>query len=227
MTPLLQNHMAVRMKDCIVVFSSRLGDNFAHEHWIYNLWTETWRKCPINTHGEALPGIQYLCGVTIGPVVYMFGGGYVTSDLWEVSQSTDGPFDWNKLCMQKQKMPSPRCHHTGWLYADKMWIFGGYGKPPVGYLNHHGDFEKRTERLGANNHLIFYDPSEQIWKNMECLGDIPSPRYYTCSAIIRHNVWLYGGASPTSGYKCELYELNLTLKVLVTTTDALRHFETG
>ena len=200
-TPFLDKHMAVRMKDCIVVFNSSIN---IHEIWTYNLWTEQWNG-PI-PHGVERPSTRHMCGVAIGPVIYVFGGGFASSNLWKLSQSTDGSFLWNKIHTQNSQKPSPRENHSGWEYADKMWIFGGYGVPPVGYLNNHGQFEEHG--CGTNNQLFSYDPSKESWTNMECFGDIPSPRDSASTAIIRDKVWLYGGFASLD-LKFDLCELDL------------------
>ena len=102
-------------------------------------------------------------------------------------------------------MPSPRRYHWGWKYGDKMWIFGGYGESPVGYLNDHGNFNE----CGSNNQLFSYDPSKQIWKNVECFGEVPSPRLQHSAAVMEDKVWLSGGYTSFSLWENEFYELNM------------------
>ena len=208
-TPCLRTPVAVRMNDCIVVFSSRKVNReyIIHENWSYNLWTEQWRKCPV-PQGVALPDTRYMSGVAIGPVIYMFGVGFVLCSFWKLTQSTDGSFDWNQIRMQNQKRPSPRKYHCAWAYEDKMWIFGGHGKHPFGYLNHDEDFEGEGSWQWINNQLFSYDPSVEEWTSIKCSGKIPSPRYSASAAKINDKVWLYGGKTST-GWQCELYELNL------------------
>ena len=213
-TPCLRTPIAVRMEDRIVLFSSRtVNREYIHETWTYNLQTKHWRRCPVPQR-VALSDKPYMCGVTavaIGPVIYMFGLGqrYSSNGLWQLTQTTDGSFEWNQIHMQNRKWPSPRMYHSGWAYGDKMWIFGGHGMSPDGYLDDHGDFEmQKSTRYGQNNQLFFYDPSMDIWMNTECFGQIPSPRHSASSVIIRDKVWLYGGKTST-GWQCELYQLLL------------------
>ena len=199
----LVNHVAVRMNAYIAVFvSTKKG----HEYWTYNLWTERWKKCPIKQDVQ-LSATQYMCGVAIQSVVYMFGG-YISSNLWQLTQSTDGSFEWNIIYMEKQKMPSPRSGHCGWEHGDKMWIFGGAGKSPHGYIIDHGDFSY-SQVYGMNNNQLFsYDPLMQSWKNIECYGDVPSPREYASAATIKDRVWLHGGRTGV-GWENKLYELSM------------------
>ena len=150
-----------------------------------------------------------LYGIVIGPVIYMFGGGDMLNSLWKITQNTDGAFYWNIINMEDHKMPSPRRHYCGWEYGDKMWIFGGYGgKSPVGYLNDHGYFARTGGTSGLNNQLFSYNPSVHTWKNIECSGDVPSPRSCASAAAINDKVWLYGGYT-FGGFKGELYVLDM------------------
>ena len=197
----LVNHVAVRMKDYIAVFVSEKQTGHKHEYWTYNLWTEQWKKCPIK-QDVWFSNTQRMCGVAIQSVIYMFGG-HFSSNLWKLTQSTDGSFEWNKILMEKHKMPSPRSGHCGWEHGDKMWIFGGYGLSPDGYINDHGDFH-----LMNNNQLFSYDPLMQIWKNIECYGDVPSPRESASAATINDKVWLHGGHTGV-GWENKLYELSM------------------
>ena len=71
-----------------------------------------------------------------------------------------------------------------------MWVFGGVGDCPTGYLDDHGEF---IDCLGQNNQLLRFDPWTNIWTNPKCFGTIPSPRYGHSTAVIRDNVWLFGG----------------------------------
>ena len=47
-----------------------------------------------------------------------------------------------------------------------------------------------------------------MWKNPECSGDIPSPRYEASTAIIENKLWLYGGRAPFLHHQ-SMYELNM------------------
>ena len=203
----LGRHVAVGMKDCIAVF---ISSEYAHEYWQYNLWTEHWRKCPVKQN-VCLPYTQYLCGVAIQSVIYMFGGGRDTCNLWKLTQNTDDSFEWITILMEYPKMPSPRISHCGWEYVNKMWIFGGYGISQVNYLNDHGDFagEGLHGMYGKNNQLFSYDPLMQSWKNMACYGDVPSPSESASVATNKNKVWLHGGYDST-GWNNTLYELSMT-----------------
>ena len=95
--------------------------------------------------------------------------------------------------MQDHEMPSPRESHCCWDYGDKMWIFGGYGESPAGYLNDYGDHEEKEDDCWRNNQLLSFDPSVRTWKSMKCFGHVPSPRDSASVAVIKEKCWLYGG----------------------------------
>ena len=147
------------------------------------------------------------CAVALGPVIYMFGGTCYSSDLWKVTKCMGGSFHWNKISMEDHQMPSPRFNPCGWDYREKMWIFGGYGKSLVGFLNNHGDFKEDEKDWGLNNQLFSFDPSVRTWKSMKCFGDVPSPPDPASATAIKDKCWLYGGYS--FDWENDLYEPNM------------------
>ena len=208
MKPHVQLLAAVRLKDCIVVVSIHNEDNTQHISliWTYNLWTEKWNKCQI-LKGKALSKRSTLFGVEIKSVLYMYDG---CTNLWKLIPQTKGLFHKSVIHNDNQKeIPSPRDGLSVWEYRDKMWIYGGFGESPVGFFNDHGAFERRYwQESGFNNQLFSFDPPTEKWKNVECFGDVPSPRASAATAVIKDEVWLYGGSSATS-YKYDLYKLNM------------------
>ena len=59
-----------------------------------------------------------------------------------------------------------------------------------------------------NNQLFACSPFIDKWTNVECSGDVPSPRSRASTAIIKDKAWLYGGETAR---QCvyDLYELNM------------------
>ena len=206
----LENHMSVRIKDCVVIISSDfIQGQKVQEIWCYNLWTEQWREYPI-PQGINLESTLFQCAVAIGSTIYAFGSRFQRI-LWKPEWS-ESLFECNIIDMEDSEMPLARSHRCGWEHGDKMWIFGGYGDPPNRYLNDHGEYVdvwSRQGQKGYNNQLLCYDPSINVWKNVECLGDVPSPRLVACAAKIMDKVWLYGGETPTGG-KNDMFELNMS-----------------
>ena len=115
-----------------------------------------------------------------------------------------GCFAWNDVDMTvKSKTPSPRCAHTGWEYSGKLWVFGGSGPSPIGYLNDNGDHVN-----GYTNQLLCFDPSSEEWVNPKCSGSVPSPRCAHATTVIGNKVWLYGGRN-IHVLPGELYQLSM------------------
>ena len=204
----LVNHLAVRMKHCIVAISSS-SSSFVpaskSEFWTYNLWTEHWTKFLISNR-ERFPHFTGECGVAIGSVIYFCGG----SLLWKLSRSTDDKFHWSRIHFKDcSEMPSPRSGHCGWQYIDKMWIFGGRGGSPFGYINGHGTFEGPTPMVKQNNQLLSYDPSIETWEVVACYGDTPSPRRWAAAALSNDQVWMLGGYDFFNNRLDDIFNLNM------------------
>ena len=120
-------------------------------------------------------------------------------------------FSWGEVTIRKA--PSQRYCPTGWAYAEKVWIFGGYGPSPTafGHLNDCADFlpSRHYGNQGFNNQLICFDPTNQEWTNVNCSGTVPSPRYRHSSTINQDKVWLYGGLNGGGTRLNDLYELKM------------------
>ena len=219
--PALQFHVAVRIKDCIVVVS-RNDEDKKQQIWTYNLWTDQWKQCLIRVkrrefrkREDMFYSTEHMFGVEIRSIIYMFDELVDFTQLWKLIPLRDGVFQQRiNYHDNPLKRPSPRGDRPCvWKYGDKMWMFGGYGESPFSFMNDHGDFERSTKLpsnfvRGFNNQLFCYDPSVETWENIACRGDVPSPRAGASSAIINDKVWLYGGDSPRSN-KYDFYEFNM------------------
>ena len=153
-------------------------------------------KHVISNTGKAPEVIRGARAVSIGSVVYVFGGRLevesmmgANSILWKLTRISEGYFVWDNIATtDNMKAPSPRCNHSAWNYCGNLWTFGGYGSSPVGYLNNNGDFVDNS-----NNQLLCFNPSFNEWTNPKCSGSVPTPRSNHATAISEHTVWLYGG----------------------------------
>ena len=214
-------HVVVRFEHYVMVFGGAWlvdVENLASRRllspnviWMYNLYTERWRKHTIPGKEKAPHAIRSARAVVIDLVVYVFGGNLeaagrksLTNRLWKLTRISDGRFVWDDIVpTDNMKVPSPRSCHTVWNYLGNLWVFGGFGLSQVGYLNDHGNFTD-----DANNQLFCFNPSYNEWTNPKCLGSIPAPRGNHAAAIIRHTVWVYGGGNNTDVFN-ELCELNM------------------
>ena len=192
----ISEHVAVRLDHYILVFGGVHGERCSFPIWMYNLYTEQWSThWSLQTeHGPSQ--MVNACAVAITDDVYMFGGrdpvtDYWSNTLWKLSKSLKGLFTWCKVRTKNMNLPSPRDRFTGWEYAGNLWIFGGRGDLPDGYLNDHGEIS--TRGITRNNQLLCFNPSSEEWTNPECSGQVPTPRGAHATATIRDKVWLYGG----------------------------------
>ena len=230
--------VAIRYGDHILIFGGREEKTWPlsfHVFWMYNLYTEQWReyKIPkIPSRKTAPTGRIDMCTVVIGKYIYMFGGiikdyykGLTFSNaVWKLTKAENRSLQWNEVGIRPaQKTPSPRFKHTAWNHADKLWVFGGFGSFDSEYLEEHGDFEQNEHMVAAfvycnyacqiyaNNQLLCFDPSNEVWTNPKCYGMIPSCRGDHATTIIGDQVWLYGGRLTTStALYDDLYKLNMS-----------------
>ena len=200
----IMGHVALRLNNNIVIIG---GVDYKHvgksdipmnEIFMYNLYTERWRKCDIP--GDKLPTPRCsTCAAVIGKDIYMFGGyQYFTStrfnDLWKLTSITEGGFSWRKIEFQREvKLPACRNDHCAWEYEDCMWVFGGKVdlQGHSEWLNSHGE----TSPDGSTNQLLRYDPSTQWWTNPQSFGTVPSPRAQHSTALIGDKLWLFSGCT--------------------------------
>lgn len=201
----MESHVAVCWNDNIVVLSSYNSRKI----WMYNLWIEQWWKFT-SSPGKRFPIVTGQRGVQIKSEIYMFGGVFADKVLWKLMRKTkNDPFEWSTIQIEDcTKSPSLRVGHCAWEFDQKMWIFGGYGAPPAGYLNEYGDFTGSGPRK-YNNQLLSYDPFTQKWINLACSGVGPAPRAYASSAIIDKKVYLCGGEASSMPGRDDLYELDM------------------
>ena len=204
-------HVAVRLNSSIVVIGGR---NRYYQTmplsviWTYNLYTEQWRKHQIPHEVNDVPNeLEDTCAAAIGADIYLFGGSIYksTNEMWKLTGTTQECLNWSKLEPQQDvKLPCPRFGHSGWEYAQCLWVFGGKGLFSSEYLSDHGDISQMY-----TNQLLCYDPSTQKWTNPQCFGSVPYPRMYHSTTVIRDKTWLFGGITSVSHTGSDLFELDM------------------
>ena len=212
-------HTAVCLEHNVLVLGGEWRGPSFSEIWMYNLYTEQWRKHIPRDKENTPDAVSGACSVVINSVVYSFGGGiwtyisrYHDNALWSLKIKPNGYIAWSRIFSTNEtKAPSPRAGHCGWQYSGKLWVFGGYGPPVDEYLNGNGYFILSESGLnfdGYNNQLLCFDPSSEEWTNPKCAGSIPTPRENPAAAISQEKVWLFGGCCDTDTFD-DLYELNM------------------
>ena len=121
--------------------------------------------------------------------------------LWKLKRDGQGCFSWSEVPVKHS--PLYRYGMTGWAYAEKLWIFGGYGPLPTA--------PNRHQIEGYNNQLLCFDPSCNVWTNLKCCRTLPSPRAGCASAMLGNETWLYGGREVATSFPCfyDLFKLNM------------------
>ena len=116
---------------------------------------------------------------------------------------------WNTINTEDPaKTPLPRTHHCGWEHGGKLWVSGGSAKSsPIGYLHNHGDFH-RSLSYWITNQVLCYNPSMQSWRDVQCYGNVPSPRFCSSVAIIKDTVWMHGGLTGTNIHN-DIHQLSM------------------
>ena len=209
-----RSHCAVYLDNCVIVFGGvgKLQAMSTCVIWMYNLYTEEWRKQVIAKQSDAPEPFLSAVAAAIDGTIYTFGGLLAESynernALWTLSKRSKGCFTWRFIKSRCNKeSPSPRNGHTGWENGGNLWIFGGMGRSQEGYLNDHGDILDQV--YNCNNQLLCYNPNTAKWTNPRCFGAVPSPRLYHASTNIKNKVWLFGG-SENIEYFNDIFELTM------------------
>ena len=244
-----KGHMALRVRGQIVLFggedveTDNTDDTVEHNTvnmfsmrviWLYHLDIDRWTKTVLPHTQVIPPPTAEACAVAIGSHIYQHGGSLgpqsllgtqrteETGALWKLTSIAEG-ISWSEIKFQdKKSMPSPRCLHAGWEYADKLWIFGGEGFNPKNYMfnddeifesyGNDGDDgsgdDNDKEIISYNDQLACYNPSNQKWIQAWQFGAIPSPRSGHAVAKIKEHIWLCGGQMADEIYD-DLYELSM------------------
>ena len=208
-------HVAVSLDHCIIVFGGVKVNNdplSLRTIWMFNLYTEQWRKHEIPNTKKAPPATRFAYAVTIGSDIYMFGGysqfrrrWYFTNALWKLSRTRRGTFAWKTIKYHsKEQCPSPRAEASGWEYVGHLWIYGGLGDSSNEYIYDNGDFDT----WGETNQLLHFDLLRKEWTKAESFGTTPAPRRRPSTAIIGGKVWLFGGYN-RNHHLDDLYALDM------------------
>ena len=117
-------HCAVRQENCVIIFGGipmSLHTPSTLGIWVYNLYTEEWRRYVMWSRRNTPNPFSCAVAVTIGETIYTFGGqnaitGKKMNELWILNRTKIGGFTWSYIKPQcKEQTPSPRMGHTGWV----------------------------------------------------------------------------------------------------------------
>ena len=184
-------HCAVYLDNCVIVFGGvgKLQAMSTCVIWMYNLYTEEWRKQVIAKQSDAPEPFLSAVAAAIDGTIYTFGGLLAESynernALWTLSKRSKGCFTWRFIKSRCNKeSPSPRNGHTGWENGGDLWIFGGMGPSQEGYLNDHGDILDQV--YNCNNQLLVIIPTLQNGQILDALELSPHLDYTMLVPILR------------------------------------------
>ena len=214
--PVRRQHCAVHLGNFIIVIGGvERRDKLVstHEIWKYNLSTGGWKKLAPDKRVAPEPFYSAVA-VAVEGSIYTFGGLDMKRErrnaLWTLSSTEKGCFTWSSMKHQhEEESPSPRNGHTGWEYAGKLWVFGGEGPSPDGYLHQQGTFARSCFGLLANNQLLSYNPNTKNWTDPQYSGAVPRPRWGHASAVIGAKVFLFGGYIENQGCRNDFFQLDM------------------
>ena len=196
----ISGHVAVRLGQYILAFGGEDANGkpvSTYIIWMYNLYTEKWKKYEIPCSLEAPPRFyREKFAVAIGSDVYMFDGRTYSSPspddaLWVLTTGLKGNIHWNRII--SNSTPPYRLLHSGWEYEGTMWIFGGFV----------------ASMRGCNNELLCFNPSTNEWTKPKCFGSVPSPRGGHATTRVQDKVFLFGGIN-RGGDLDDLFELDMS-----------------
>lgn len=147
----------------------------------------------------------------------------ISNCIWALDLET---FIWSKLTPSGE--PPLKCDKTAcWSFKDKVYIFGGFGPPPVNSQNYPSLNSIKHKSLfdfcedpstnsgmghymrGWSNQLVCYNSSNNSWEWPVTSGSAPSPRAAHSVAVVGDMAYVFGGRHLDNRLN-DLYSLNLT-----------------
>ncbi|XP_039293741.1 kelch domain-containing protein 1 isoform X2 [Nilaparvata lugens] len=167
--------------------------------WVYNTLNDVYTKHAI--FGVAPPGSCGSCAVIHDGSLYIFGGFTQTgetyhnleySNLLHRLDLTANRLTWNHIS-PKGTSPLPCDKLAGWVYGDKLYFFGGFGRHVASFADSQWIPEEQPTGRGWNNQLFCYDPATKQWQWPRTYGPKPQPRAAHSAAIQGNCVYVFGG----------------------------------
>ncbi|KXN81627.1 Tip elongation aberrant protein 1 [Leucoagaricus sp. SymC.cos] len=153
--------------------------------FLFNLASRKWSRIP--TSGDA-PGSRHGHSMAvIGTTIFMFGGyssqssGYL-NELWAFDLKTiRAQPRWELVTPSSIEKPSPRSFFVLVAYQNQLILFGGRGRK--------GAYMADTWSFNTNS---------KSWRQLQCVGEIPSRRAYVASAVLNNVMYVIGGHNGTT-----------------------------
>ncbi|KAH8590221.1 hypothetical protein B0O99DRAFT_691663 [Bisporella sp. PMI_857] len=182
-------HASLLVGNAFIVYGgdTKMEDSDVLDETLYLLNTSTrqWSRAvpagprPSGRYGHSLN--------ILGSKIYVFGGqveGYFMNDLvaFDLNQLQVPTNRWEMLIRNSDdggpspgEVPPARTNHSVVTYNEKLYLFGG------------------TNGFQWFNDVWCYDPLDNTWTVLDCIGYIPASREGHAAAIVNDVMYIFGG----------------------------------
>lgn len=183
-------HSACVINDYMYIFGGFQDDTEKFGQTVHRLNLNILEWEEVETYDVPPVSRDFHTASPIGTRMYIFGGRSSNEDI--VNEHVKSEFYCNKIMyLNTENMkwctpstlgrpPCGRRSHSAVVYENKIYIIGGYNGITQNHLN---DVHQ-------------YDPLEEQWSVIKCLGKGPCPRRRHCACVVRKQLFLFGGSSP-------------------------------
>ena len=197
-------HVSVVYTDQLIVWGGIDRNKYkflpAQQLFCYSLEAETWTCW--RTGGQIPPGRSGSSACIVDTHMYIICGydedvSNRTSRMWSLDLKR---MVWMHL-EPKGQLPLNCDKGAGWVFGEKIFIFGGFGPSPTSQ-DQPGlqlfDFTEMNDEVsrelsGWSNQFVCYDPSTNTWEWPKTHGRPPLPRAGHAVAIVRDHAYIFGG----------------------------------
>lgn len=171
---------------------------------VYHTFTGLWQRRVCT--GECPPHLSSSASCLIGQRMFIFGGrSTIRADWLNCLYSLDlETFAWTDCGSRAQAQPThPIGSEKGvaWSYNGRLYVFCGYGQSLVEQLSRLLDRQRdlqlvadeRWPRLGWNNQLVEFNPSDNTWRWPCYAGECPAARSEHQGALMGDKLYVFGG----------------------------------
>lgn len=199
-------HASLLVGNAFIVFGgdTKIDEEDVLDETLYLLNTSTrqWSRAlpagprPSGRYGHSLN--------ILGSKIFIFGGqveGYFMNDLsaFDLNQLQQPNNRWEMLIKSSDnggpapgEIPPARTNHSMVTFQDKMYLFGG------------------TNGITWFNDVWCYDPSENSWAQLDCIGYIPIAREGHAAALVDDVMYIFGGRTESGDDLGDLAAFRIT-----------------
>lgn len=127
--------------------------------------------------------------------------------------SCDFSFDWENLDSTTGTVLPPREGHCGVFHNNSLYFFGGIQDCSAEQNDVDGETGEVLFPTSCMNDLYQYDIQKKEWQQINCTGDIPSPRSGFVASILDGELFVYGGLDPLYGWLNDGFKYNFGTKI--------------